>query len=56
VLRSNSRNRFTRTTAEALSEPDRIAELGAKILKLRPTSQGFDVAGERVLALVGRAG
>jgi uncharacterized protein len=41
---------------DALSELDRVAALGAKILKLHPNTQGFDVADERVPTLVARAG
>jgi uncharacterized protein len=41
---------------DALSELDRVAAFGAKILKLHPNSQGFDVADERAFNLVRRAG
>lgn len=40
----------------ALAELDRVAAAGAKMLKLHPNSQSFDVADERVAAVVGRAG
>ncbi|MEV0647080.1 amidohydrolase family protein [Phytomonospora sp. NPDC050363] len=40
----------------ALAELDRAAAKGARMLKLHPNTQAFDVADERVAAVVGRAG
>lgn len=42
--------------AEALAEIDRVADAGARGLKLHPNTQGFDVADEGVAAVVARAG
>lgn len=40
----------------ALDELDRVASAGARILKLHPNSQQFDVADPAVATVVGRAG
>jgi predicted TIM-barrel fold metal-dependent hydrolase len=40
----------------ALRELDRVAGLGAKVLKIHPHTQGFDAADPRVLTLVRHAG
>ena len=42
--------------AAALAELERVAALGAKVLKIHPHTQGFDAADPRVLTLVRRAG
>jgi uncharacterized protein len=42
--------------ADAIAELTRVAGLGAKVLKLHPHTQKFDVTDPRVLALVRRAG
>lgn len=42
--------------AAAIRELERVAALGAKILKIHPHTQRFDAADPRVLALVKRAG
>lgn len=42
--------------AEALDELERMAGLGARVLKIHPHTQGFDTADPRVLALVKRSG
>jgi hypothetical protein len=41
---------------DALREIDRVASLGARMLKLHPNTQRFDVADEAVLEVVRRAG
>jgi predicted TIM-barrel fold metal-dependent hydrolase len=40
----------------ALTELERVAKLGVKVLKIHPHTQKFDAADPRVLALVRRAG
>ena len=42
--------------AEALAELERVAALGARVLKIHPHTQGFDAADPRVLVLVRRGG
>lgn len=42
--------------AAALGELERVARLGARVLKIHPHTQGFDAADPRVLTLVRRAG
>lgn len=40
----------------AMAELERVAALGARVLKIHPHTQGFDAGDPRVLALVARSG